>query len=111
MTVFKILFGEVYRQIYSDGRAYSQNMISDRISDDISPQMNIHNMFIHILVHICSLVSTLELGNFKLHKIACHPMECDVINDVKLYATVSKDILPQIFDVIQSDVVLQKQVH
>ena len=38
-------------------------------------------------------------------------MKCDVINDVKLFSTVLQDILSQIFDVIQLDVALQKQVH
>ena len=33
-----------------------------------------------------------------------HPTKCNVINDVKLFPTVY-------FDVIQSDVALQKQVH
>ena len=47
--------------------------------------------------------------------MSCHPNKCDVINDVKLFLTVyrsiSQDILPQIFDIIQSGVALQKQVH
>ena len=49
---------------------------------------------------------------------AHHPTKFDKINDIKLFPTVyhriysiSQDILSQIFDVIQSDVVLQKQVH
>ena len=32
---------------------------------------------------------------------------CDVINDVKLFPTVSQDILSKIVDVIQLDVALQ----
>ena len=43
-----------------------------------------------------------------LHKAACYPMKCDIINDVKLFLT---DILSQIFEVIQSDVALQEQMH
>ena len=73
-------------------------MISERISDDIPPQMKILNMVIPILMHFCS-------GALQA---ACNPMICDVINDVKLFPY---DILSQIFDVIQSNVVLQKQVH
>ena len=39
-------------------------------------------------------------------------MKCDVINDVKIFPTVYRRIiLLQIFDVIQSNVALQKQVH
>ena len=47
----------------------------------------------------------LKLEHFKPHNAACHPMKCDVIDDVK-FPTES-----QFFDVIQSDVALQKQVH
>ena len=53
----------------------------------------------------------LELEPCKTHKAARHPMKCDVINDIKLFPTVSQDILSQIFDVIQSEVALQNQVH
>ena len=45
----------------------------------------------------------LELKCYKPHKAAQHPTKCEVINDVKLF--------PQFFDVIQSDVALQNQVH
>ena len=38
-------------------------------------------------------------------------MKCDLIDGVKLFQTVSSVILTQIFDVIQSDVGLHKQVH
>ena len=41
-------------------------------------------------------------------------MKCDVINDVKLFDSILQHILlllSQIFDVIQSDFTLQKQVH
>ena len=44
-----------------------------------------------------------------MYKAALHPTICDVINDVKLFSTCN--ILAQIFDFIQSDVVLQNQVH
>ena len=53
----------------------------------------------------------LNLKRWKFQKSARHPTIWDVINDVKLFPTVSQDILSQIFDVIQSDVALQKQVH
>ena len=52
------------------------------------------------------LLSRLKLERCKPHKAARHPTKCDVINDVKLFPTVS-----QIIDVIQSNVALQKQVH
>ena len=48
------------------------------------------------------LQSHLKLELCKQHKAARHLMKCGVIDDV---------ILSQIFDVIQSNVALQKQVH
>ena len=50
----------------------------------------------------------LESEHWKQHKATRHRMKCDVIDDVKLFP---EDILSQIFDIIQSDVTLQKQVH
>ena len=38
---------------------------------------------------------------------ASHSMNCEIINDVKLFPTE----LSQIYDVIQSDIALQNQVH
>ena len=49
----------------------------------------------------------LKLERCKPHNAARHQMKYDVINDVKLFP----DIRSQIFDVIQSEVALQKQVH
>ena len=58
------------------------------------------------------LQSRLKLERCKPQKAARHPMLCDVINDVKTISdSISQDILSQIFDVIQSNVALQKQVH
>ena len=45
-----------------------------------------------------------------MHKAACHPTKCDIINDIKLFLTVYHKI-SQIFDNVQSDVAFQKQVH
>ena len=55
----------------------------------------------------------LELERCKPHKAACHPTICDVINDVKQFPTVHvyRRLMWQIFDDIQSDVLLRKQVH
>ena len=57
----------------------------------------------------------LRLERCKLHNhdnAACHPTKCDVINDVKMFPAVYwQGILSQIFDVIQSEVAVQKQVH
>ena len=77
-------------------------MISKCISDNIPPQMKILNMVIPILMHFCSF-----LRNWSVEP-AGRPMKCDVINDVKLFPT---GYTVQIFDVIQSNVTLQKQVH
>ena len=67
-------------------------------------------------MHFCSVVLNWSLC--KLHKATQHPMKCDVINDVKLFPTVPyitgytvTILLSQIFDSIQSDITLQKQVH
>ena len=57
-------------------------MISDRISDDVPPQMKILNMVIPNLMHFCSF------ERCKPHNAARHPMKCDVINDVKVLPTV-----------------------
>ena len=85
-------------------------MISERISDDIPPQMKILNMVIPILMGFYSLVSNWSGASPKKpYKGVRHPTKCDVINDIKLFPTY--DLLSQIFDFIQSDVVLQKQVH
>ena len=79
-------------------------MISDRISDDITPQDG--------YPHSNALLQfRLKLARCKPHNAARHPTKCDVINDVKLFPAVYQDILSQIFGVIQSEVTLQKQVH
>ena len=38
-------------------------MISERISDDIPPQMKVLNMVIPILMHVCSFVSNLSVAS------------------------------------------------
>ena len=64
-------------------------MISEHISNDIPPQMKILNMVIPVLLHNYSFLSNLSM------QAARHPA----------------DIMLQVFDVIHSDVALQKQVH
>ena len=76
-------------------------MISDRISDDIPPQMKILNMVIPILMLLLQL--PLKLKRCKPHNAACHQTICS--------DSISHDILSQIFEASQSEVVLQKQVH
>ena len=49
-----------------------KTLISDHISDDIPPQMEIVNMFIPL--QFC-----LKLERFMLYKTACRPMKRDVI--------------------------------
>ena len=65
-------------------------MISERISDDILPQMNILNMVISILMHFCSFY--LKLERCKPHKVASHPTKCEVFNNFKLFPTVYRRI-------------------
>ena len=64
-------------------------MISERISDNISPQMKILNMVIPIQ---CTSVVSSRIGALEAHKAAHHPTRCDVINDVKLFPTVYRRI-------------------
>ena len=49
------------------------------------------------------------MKGYKPYKAARHPTKCEVINDIILFPT--SGILVQIFDVIQSDVTLQKQAQ
>ena len=84
-------------------------MISERISDDIPPQMKILNM---VIPSNALLQSRLQLEHCNPHKAAPHPTKCDAINDVKLFLTVYRRIiLSQFFYVSQSNVALQKQAH
>ena len=48
----------------------------------------------------------LKLWRRKPHKATHHPTECDIINDVKLFSNTVA-----FFNVIQSNAVLQKQMH
>ena len=78
-------------------------MISNPISDDIRPQMESLNMVNPILMLFYSFVPNWSVASsIKLHKGVLHQMKCDIIYDVKLFATVYP---------IQSDFALQKQVH
>ena len=97
-------------------------MISKRISDDIIRQYtslneNFEYGYPHsnVLLQRSSKIGALQAPG-KLHESVCHQMKCGVINDVKLFPTVYRriyccDILSQMFDDIQSDVALQKQVQ
>ena len=46
-----------------------------------------------------------------MHKAALYPTKCDVTNDIKLFPTAYRRITVANFDVIQANVLLQKQVH
>ena len=63
-------------------------MISERISEDMPPQMKILSMVIPILMHFCIH----KLERCKLHNDARHAMKCDIINDVNLFPTVYRKI-------------------
>ena len=61
-------------------------MISERISDDIPPQMKI---FEYGYPHSNAILQSLfKLEHCKLYKAAHHPGICDIINDIKLFQTV-----------------------
>ena len=54
-------------------------------------------MVIPILMHIYSFPSNWNVASgIKLHKDVRHPTKCDVFNDVKLFPTVSQDIMSHI---------------
>ena len=83
-------------------------MISERISDDILPQMKILNMVMPILMHFCSFVSNWSIAS----RIMPHVItKCDVINDVKLFPTVYRRIYCHKFLTLSNQKSLQKQVH
>ena len=67
-------------------------MISNCISDDITPYMNISNMVITLLMHLTVFVyhkkNCLKLEPCNTHKAACNQTKCDVIKDVKLFQTI-----------------------
>ena len=88
-------------------------MISERISDNIPPQIKILNMVIPIQMCFYRLVSNWSIAShIKPHKGVPQQMKCEVINGLKLFPTVYRRIYCcKFFYVIQSDVTLQKQVH
>ena len=68
-------------------------MISDKISDKLSPQMKILNMVIPILMRFYSLISNWNIAShIKLYKGLCHPTKYEIIKDVKLFPTVNHRI-------------------
>ena len=83
-------------------------MNSERILDNIPPQMKILSMVIPILM-LCNLFSNWNIASL----IKPHVIQRNVT--YKWRQTISdsilQDILSQIFDVIQSDTVIQNQVH
>ena len=62
--------------------------IQGGISDDIPPQMNILNMVIPILMHLCTcllFIAKLFVGTLIVAlQATCHLTKCDVINDIIL---------------------------
>ena len=65
-------------------------MILECISDDIPPQ---NANFEYGYPHSNALLQfPLKLERCKLHKAACHPTKCDIINDDKLFLTVYRRI-------------------
>ena len=77
-------------------------MIFDCISNDIPPQMKKFEYGYPHSNAISTVLSQIECC--KPHNATHHLMKCEIINDVKLFPTV-------FFDVIQSEVALQKQMH
>ena len=79
-------------------------MISERIFDDIPPQMKYLNMVIPILMYFFNIYTSKPDICFinKSYMSDVYPLRLPII---------SRNILSQISDVIQSDVALYLQVH
>ena len=66
-------------------------MVSDPISNHISPQMDILNMVIPILMHLglsflpLKSLFCLKMEHCKPHTATCHPRKGDIIHDAKLF--------------------------
>ena len=74
-----------------------------------SPNKNFEYGYLHSNV---LLQFDLKLERCKPYKATRHQTKCGVIDDVKLFPTVYRRIYcRKFFDVIQSDVALQMQVH
>ena len=87
-------------------------MISDGISKGIPPRMKIINIVIPDLIHFCSFVSNWSVAShIKPHVIQRYVKKLMTLNFKTSDSIISKDILSQIFDIIQSDVALKNQVH
>ena len=96
ITIFNIFIWEVYRRIY--GQKFSASGAVKR-DFQISPKEN----FEYGYPNSNALLFPLKLERCKPHKATRH--------QTKWRQTISDSILSQIFDVIQSDIALQKQVH
>ena len=77
-----LFFGESLVEAY--------NMISNHILDNMSPQINILNMVIPILIYFstCLLLKSLfylKSEYCKPHKAVSHPTKCDLIYDVNYF--------------------------
>ena len=63
-----------------------------------------HENFEYGYPHSNALLQSHPFGAFRLHLAAHHQKKCGVVTDVNPFLT-------QIFEVIQSDVALQNEVH
>ena len=104
--------GEVYHWTYGKKHSFTRTyerspkrLLFLTIYLTCTSPNKILNMVIPILMRFCSLISNWSVAS------SIHPTKCDVINDVKLFDRISQDILYIIFDIIQSVIRIQKQVH
>ena len=75
-------------------------MISDLKTDDIPLQINIFkkygsphsNALLHLLKYHKKSLFGLKSESCKQHKATCHPTNCDMVNDVKLFTSVNYSI-------------------
>ena len=119
ITVFKFFFWRDTSDIrsetefYGDAQAEPSNVISQRISDYIPPQMKLLNMVIPILMRFYRLISHWSTASrIKPYKGVRHLTKCDLINDIKLFLTVYRMIYCRKFKALSNQTLHnKKQVH
>ena len=84
-------------EFYGDTSAEQQNVISECISDDTHCQKKILNMV--ILIQNLYFASNRSVAS-RIYEAVCHPAKCS--------DSISQDIPSKTFDVIQSNIALQK---
>ena len=71
----------------------------------ISPNEQFEYGYPHSNAFLClftvKIFFRLESEHYKPHRAACHTTKCDIINDIKLFPTITQNILLHISNFIQ----------